>query len=159
MHKLRISIHILRVEDDSNTETIALILINFNPHPPCGGWLYQICISVHILLFQSTSSVWRMTSQDWKPRKERIFQSTSSVWRMTYQTVKIQLCNIDFNPHPPCGGWHVPFIFNISSIFHFNPHPPCGGWHKCSIPRIKREDFNPHPPCGGWQLYYVNYLE
>ena len=35
---------------------------------------------------------------------------------------------------------------------NFNPHPPCGGWHQ--IPHVLEPDinFNPHPPCGGWPI-------
>ena len=81
--------------------------IYFNPRPPCGGRLVfhlhnqlYLYISIHVLRveddtsaswviyanssFQSTSSVWRTTTDmtvlvDWALR----FQSTSSVWRTT----------------------------------------------------------------------------
>ena len=92
-------------------------------------------------------------------------------------TVQYQYDN--FNPHPPCGGWHDAASITWSGMQDFNPHPPCGGWHISdfsndytvefqSTPSVWRVtwqclylqmalyiDFNPHPPCGGWPAYGV----
>ena len=57
----KISIHVLRVEDDLHRMRGCTTPANFNPRPPCGGrrkrvdYLYAAC------QFQSTSSVWRTT--------------------------------------------------------------------------------------------------
>ena len=83
----------------------------------------------------------------------------------------------DFNPHPPCGGWHISDFSNDYTVefqstpsvwrvtwqclylqmalyIDFNPHPPCGGWPAYGVIISSRWDFNPHPPCGGWLFVY-----
>ena len=79
-----ISIHILHAEDDRGQKFRMGDLRNFNPHPPCRGWRMLWIEIVKLLVFQSTSSMQRMTSPV-QPAAGRVK---------------------DFNPHPPCRGWH-----------------------------------------------------
>ena len=58
-----ISIHVLRVEDDTAAYTYYMGARNFNPRPPCGGRLAYLCTVTPPTAFQSTSSVWRTTAQ------------------------------------------------------------------------------------------------
>ena len=100
----RISIHVLRVEDDYRTSK-----------PDTDN-----------LQFQSTSSVWRTTPHgridgcrlcDFNPRPpcggRRGYKYLTG--RDTY-----------FNPRPPCGGRPLGLI-NWRCNVYFNPRPPCGG--------------------------------
>ena len=54
-YTLEISIHVLRVEDDSVLITGKRCEVYFNPRPPCGGRLFGLClscfsgISIHVL--------------------------------------------------------------------------------------------------------------
>ena len=79
----KISIHILRVEDDMEWLCCNYFYYDFNPHPPCGGWHKVLGRFLELLSFQSTSSVWRMTLFFMLPLLYIFY----------------------FNPHPPCGGW------------------------------------------------------
>ena len=56
-----ISIHVLRVEDDSRQRNTPPQDRHFNPLPPCGGRPNREQLRQQLLLFQSTSSVWRTT--------------------------------------------------------------------------------------------------
>ena len=123
---------------------------HFNPRPPCGGRhqaevddIIKSAISIHVprveddfgklnvtsenIAFQSTSPVWRTTSNVKKVRsKLHRFQSTSPVWRTTEFTILLfdeKLISI-----------HVPRVEDDSRAArssarqaHFNPRPPCGG--------------------------------
>ena len=103
----RISIHVLRVEDDLLTKGITRSHGYFNPRPPCGGRLSTPSCDPTWPEFQSTSSVWRTTpsSSACQPgwpisihvlrveddvgivnieKMDYQFQSTSSVWRTTW---------------------------------------------------------------------------
>ena len=109
--KIRISIHVPRVENDSAASVIATALPHFNPRPPCGGRLAPgntavlwDSISIHVPRveddaevvkkamaqneFQSTSPVWRTTSKSLTKLYGIAFQSTSPVWRTTYSMAK-----------------------------------------------------------------------
>ena len=109
--KAIISIHVLRVEDDSRNKGALKCMYYFNPRPPCGGRPGTRKHLTLLLLFQSTSSVWRTTKgayplvgsvaisihvlrvEDdfffWQAIfPESKFQSTSSVWRTTAKTEK-----------------------------------------------------------------------
>ena len=57
----RISIHVLRVEDDRLRSSWRSADRNFNPRPPCGGRRSTACRDRGFDKFQSTSSVWRTT--------------------------------------------------------------------------------------------------
>ena len=63
---LQISIHVLRVEDDTSRRSWWNFPCYFNPRPPCGG--------------RQTPGAGRWTQDQ--------FQSTSSVWRTTAKTEK-----------------------------------------------------------------------
>ena len=128
MGAIRISIHVLRVEDDrtkssswisrtlfQSTSSVwrttiflafcKLTLWYFNPRPPCGGRLLGWCC-------------WCKIFSDFNPRPpcggrpikstfsvdKYLFQSTSSVWRTTRGTDRGVTIRYDFNPRPPCGG-------------------------------------------------------
>ena len=107
--------------------------LNFNPHPPCGGWRSEGLIAQRQNLFQSTPSVWRVTRRTYKAFrhwkisihtlrvegdklsvktriKNILFQSTPSVWRVTWCCKWWWLWCCHFNPHPPCGGWLVRLV-------------------------------------------------
>ena len=103
----KISIHVLRVEDDQVSGYPSTRGAYFNPRPPCGGRPRRLQYEILQREFQSTSSVWRTTPTPYKrgrpPRCISIhvlrveddlqgfvrhlvvvqFQSTSSVWRTT----------------------------------------------------------------------------
>ena len=168
----RISIHVLRVEDDHSDFMRCAVGFYFNPRPPCGG--RRRC---HAEL-----------------RGDQRFQSTSSVWRTTVADAGIGNGDPDFNPRPPCGGRpgaksadtaaqkisiHVLRVEDdgregggAGDEPDFNPRPPCGGrrrivhrqhsmfqqfqstssvWRTTLAPPCVRgaADFNPRPPCGG----------
>ena len=78
-----ISIHILHAEDDVICPKVCLIILDFNPHPPCGGWhggsIPHGCIlgiSIHILHAEDDLN-----------------------------DLNANLRPYNFIPHPPCGGW------------------------------------------------------
>ena len=147
----------------------------FNPHPPCGGWPKSGQMFHWKVKFQSTPSVWRVTSdtsqcllflltisihtlrvegdtlRQYSIRRTYRFQSTPSVWRVTSAYGVIISSRWDFNPHPPCGGWLFVYC-PLEVLSNFNPHPPCGGWPPINLSVFYvLQNFNPHPPCGGWQ--------
>ena len=77
-----ISIHVLRVEDDSASDRIFCTAENFNPRPPCGGRPLSVIssrrtpiISIHVLRVEDDA-----------------------------RTPQISPCSLNFNPRPPCGG-------------------------------------------------------
>ena len=62
-HSCIISIHVLHVEDDKYRRAASIPSRHFNPRPPCGGRLFSANILIRVVRFQSTSSVWRTTTQ------------------------------------------------------------------------------------------------
>ena len=122
-----ISIHVLRVEDDTVLPDGIAWQDYFNPRPPCGGRQMHWAHGLTIFRFQSTSSVWRTTGGNFHtPYADR-----------------------DFNPRPPCGGrLAVPAFKSLNSL-HFNPRPPCGGRRNVMRRIAEFQNFNPRPPCGG----------
>ena len=169
----------------------------FNPHPPYGGWLCGACEGLSGGDFNphppygGWPRVMRMTPL---PKE---FQSTPSVWRVTTTDLHKHRAFCDFNPHPPYGGWRVNY-YRSAPQMHFNPHPPYGGWRDAlnirktpnwfqSTPSVWRvttgacicnqcvaisihtlrmegdsvstiadkvsQNFNPHPPYGGWHSH------
>ena len=110
-----ISIHVPRVEDDTDQSTInKMMKYDFNPRPPCGGRRVFFVHLSFLAPFQSTSPVWRTTACDklihvvaaisiHVPRVV-LFQSTSPVWRTTLSENTPDTWRIYFNPRPPCGG-------------------------------------------------------
>ena len=80
----------------------------FNPQPPSGGWRSLPQVALLSQLFQSTTSIRRLTQyQHWLPVERHYF-----------------------NPQPPSGGWPV-FHHLFPVLMDFNPQPPSGGW-RCS---------------------------
>ena len=160
-----------------NTYVIKLPRSDFNPHPPCGGWLILVfknsvtpVISIHTLRVEGDSLMpfCESFASNFNPHPP------CGGWRFNSR----KKCTFAgyFNPHPPCGGWQFVLRFPFRCFYHFNPHPPCGGWlrhnrkwhNACTIsihtlrvegdqqyhkrPWQNRKNFNPHPPCGGWLI-------
>ena len=85
--------------------------LHFNPHPPYGGWQTAKTKTLQSILFQSTPSVWRVTlSSDVPGTLPTQFQSTPSVWRVTNQWIRLPIDLLNFNPHPPYGGWRKVYV-------------------------------------------------
>ena len=123
-----ISIHVLRVEDDSLPLPIMLILPYFNPRPPCGGRHTSTQAILFDNSFQSTSSVWRTTYV--LPYSNKGVLISIHVLRVEDDLSRVHLhgSNWYFNPRPPCGG--RPYQYdNVFCVKDFNPRPPCGGRH------------------------------
>ena len=143
-----ISIHVLRVEDDCFLLLHLRQHIHFNPRPPCGGRHMDCAHCKRPAKFQSTSSVWRTTvAGRWK-RALSVFQSTSSVWRTTFEgqpgmdkiTISIHVLRVE-DDRRLCA----------QQVYrqYFNPRPPCGGRLPFSAYSLTIDYFNPRPPCGG----------
>ena len=102
-----ISIHVLRVEDDSHVSPTPVPPSDFNPRPPCGGrleiqysCLSAVLISIHVLRVEDDCDRHRqaLARRNFNPRPpcggrhlhtrppkwRGGFQSTSSVWRTTF---------------------------------------------------------------------------
>ena len=77
----------------------------FNPHPPCGGWPEYYRVKCQLTVFQSTPSVWRVTTNVYSP-KQTSYISIHTL-RVEGDIASKKLGDIfgNFNPHPPCGGW------------------------------------------------------
>ena len=99
-----ISIHVLRVEDDSRCFALVNRILNFNPRPPCGGRRLSPRPFLTRALFQSPSSVWRTTS----PSAAIVLLA-----RISIPVLRVEddlgypggsQQRKDFNPRPPCGG-------------------------------------------------------
>ena len=125
-HHRRISIHVLRVEDDlmlsppsaggadfnprppcgGRRASVPAFCrgSDFNPRPPCGGRLWRVQCKLCGAVFQSTSSVWRTTKED--DMSKALTTISIHVLRVeddtTWQGCPLFLQN--FNPRPPCGG-------------------------------------------------------
>ena len=154
----RISIHVLRVEDD--------------PRRPVKRG--SICS------FQSTSSVWRTTltilvmfspSSDFNPRPPcggrqeiyrqapaaTIFQSTSSMWRTTPYQCRRWCSGRYFNPRPPCGGRRfsglddapVTVFQSTSSVWRTTPSHASPYFHQPISIHVLRVEDDAFP---GWTM-------
>ena len=162
----RISIHVLRVEDDG----------------------FECVVHDCLLIFQSTSSVWRTTGYG-HAGHGRVFISIHVLrveddlrpgLRAIFYPISIHVLRVEddrvpkgrpgllpyFNPRPPCGGrpFALCMIFLLSGISihvlrveddhilpgghshncHFNPRPPCGGRHAESLSRLYRSTISIH---------------
>ena len=122
-------------------------------------------------IFQSTSSVWRTTTNGGFCAIHMLFQSTSSVWRTTSNSntnvammgISIHVLRVEddralsqarassshFNPRPPCGGrpalcagFRRALLFQSTSSVWRTTRARCKGYYRCNY-------FNPRPPCGG----------
>ena len=146
-----ISIHVPRVEDDIYLSIIRALISYFNPRPPCGGRhlhsdAYEYCVE-----FQSTSPVWRTTSDRRKWRRRHLFQSTSPVWRTT-PAENTLYCGCLFQSTSPVWRKTGGHLHQAPQKAYFNPRPPCGGRQNPSCKQAGITDhFNPRPPCGGRQ--------
>ena len=151
LHQGGISIHVLRVEDDCQLAPAAENPPDFNPRPPCGGRLMGTAPSATLLIFQSTSSVWRTTHCLWYAHHGRAISIHVLRVEDDLRHDSIRLQQLYFNPRPPCGGRPIvrasgpPFcrFQSTSSVWRTTLHPPEGN--------VSRSDFNPRPPCGGRQ--------
>ena len=79
-----ISIHVLRMEDDSCCFSLPFVYRYFNPRPPHGGrrteaWEENtaLVISIHVLRMEDDNR------RDYERWREEQFQSTPSAWRTT----------------------------------------------------------------------------
>ena len=109
-----ISIHVPRVEDDEFIRIPLNVDFDFNPRPPCGGRLPRFAEKSRYCAFQSTSPVWRTTSDNIAERKR--LSISIHVPRVEDDTDKICVADncIDFNPRPPCGGRPTPKSDKVS---------------------------------------------
>ena len=156
----KISIHTLRVEGDERTVYIASDFVNFNPHPPCGGWRRR------------WQAVWAWNWNfnphppcgGWQPysnissKPTHLFQSTPSVWRVT-MTVYISCCiNVNFNPHPPCGGLPNVILYWLCNI-RFQSTPSVWRVTSTIFPLISISKISIHTLRveGDGILYYYSY--
>ena len=143
----------------------------FNPRPPCGGRHIYFHLKYLEEQFQSTSSVWRTTSQSRADHSKRaisihvlrveddvmcrnlfgllqIFQSTSSVWRTTGAVPPA--------PSPARISIHVLRVEDDDCV----AQQEGTGGISIHVLRVEDDaafqviarrdfDFNPRPPCGG----------
>ena len=145
-----ISIHTFLTEGDAILPSWPDKHIHFNPHLPCRRWQQQQLTMCMIFLFQSTPSLQKVT---WIEDSYTVSVTISihtflaegdgsrmSVWRAIP----------NFNPHLPCGRWHLD-LKSQSSSTNFNPHLPRGRWqrHRKYYTRCNAY-FNPHLPRGRW---------
>ena len=156
----KISIHVLRVEDDIGLGEFVWRYAHFNPRPPCGGrpslCIFCVCrlkISIHVLRVEDDPPEGRI------PRAgSGIFQSTSSVWRTTRQPsswyvrrlISIHVLRVEDDPAAPPGR---------ALMGYFNPRPPCGGRQVRHRGAARPCHFNPRPPCGGRPGRSMIYLQ
>ena len=100
-----ISIHVLREEDDPSQPAGPAEGVYFYPRPPRGGRPPMLRNHRSNLVFLSTSSA-RRTTTDFPADFElpRAFLSTSSARRTTVFAMRDTLKQLDFYPRPPRGG-------------------------------------------------------
>ena len=124
-----ISIHTFLAEGDNKLAVARYTLAVFQSTPSLqkvtwieDSYTVSVTISIHTFLAEGDGS--RM-----------------SVWRAIP----------NFNPHLPCGRWHLD-LKSQSSSTNFNPHLPRGRWqrHRKYYTRCNAY-FNPHLPRGRWQ--------
>ena len=105
MRRVRISIHVLRVEDDGDTNASLAAYLDFNPRPPCGGRRATATVTPAAVEFQSTSSVWRTTVH--------AVSSAAAPAEISIHVLRVEddvqcahkgRVQPNFNPRPPCGG-------------------------------------------------------
>ena len=143
----RISIHVLRVEDDlaaeslENARRISIHVLRVEDDP--------VSFSATLpTIFQSTSSVWRTTL----PLTPSVQRSAISIHVLRVEDDGTRSSrphpSSDFNPRPPCGGRRSRF-FAVCAVTNFNPRPPCGGRQVSMCAAFAAINFNPRPPCGG----------
>ena len=103
---------------------------NFNPHHPCGWWLFNTLSN----------------------EKCKGFQSTPPVWVVTLAVNRLLLLIMNFNPHHPCGWWQFVTTSSEAKAGKFQSTPPVWVVTKYVLPIFLLVfNFNPHHPCGWWQ--------
>ena len=175
MTEVRISIHALRGEGDVKEALLSDITSYFNPRPPWGGRRPASERAAEAVIFQSTPSVGRATSNvEYFPYIEE-FQSTPSVGRATGKVCFAKV-DITISIHALRGEGDDELEAPIVFMIHFNPRPPWGGRQRMrgqvtsrlsfqSTPSVGRAtfkdnseeykelNFNPRPPWGGRPAY------
>ena len=122
-----ISIHVLRVEDDANKAVRAAKDKNFNPRPPCGGRpLFRGGLPKN-KGFQSTSSVWRTTPERLKCVAKRLI--SIHVLRVEDDTARKGMTEHKQAFQSTSSVWRTTWTHCPKSrrLINFNPRPPCGG--------------------------------
>ena len=100
-----ISIHALREEGDSRSQTIGTHTANFYPRPPRGGRQQRQLVLSVLMVFLSTPSARRATGKDaLKKLNDYLFLSTPSARRATTRSRGQTSRKSDFYPRPPRGG-------------------------------------------------------
>ena len=146
-----ISIHIFLAEGDVSNNSIYVVL-SISIHTFLAEGDNKLAVARYTLaVFQSTPSLQKVT---WIEDSYTVSVTISihtflaegdgsrmSVWRAIP----------NFNPHLPCGRWHLD-LKSQSSSTNFNPHLPRGRWqrHRKYYTRCNAY-FNPHLPRGRWQ--------
>ena len=166
-----ISIHALRGEGDSPWPWRWKAWYFLNPRPPWGGRRPASERAAEAVIFQSTPSVGRATTQahpapskttyfnprpPWggRPRQgdslsgRLAFQSTPSVGRATFVSQTNRLFGA-FQSTPSVGRATKQTERACPCPTDFNPRPPWGGRHERSNQKHGTQHFNPRPPWGG----------
>ena len=168
----KISIHVLRAEDDCRPNCRPSRKKHFNPRPPCGGRRYCLSIKrapgnfnprppcggrlavkhprVEDVLFQSTSSVWRTTFNAPTVAKGpsisihvlRVEDDSARSPKPMMRAISIHVLRVEDDQAKPKTG---------GAKTYFNPRPPCGGRRGQAERSTDDKNFNPRPPCGGRQ--------
>ena len=124
-----ISIHTLRVEGDSLSCVFHFAVFTISIHTlRVEGDSDTIENDIMLVLFQSTPSVWRVTSNITSDRGRiekisihtlRVEGDSSAVFAVAQSNfISIHTLRVEGDSFK---------IFNLRFIPHFNPHPPCGG--------------------------------
>ena len=148
-HVLRnISIHVLRVEDDSSLPLMVPSTPNFNPRPPCGGRLSVGTSKAVNITFQSTSSVWRTTAGSTRRAHARLI--SIHVLRVeddichkspfAFQSISIHVLRVEDDAQKS------PLLLHTSISIHVLRVEDDRGYGKTGA---RCAYFNPRPPCGG----------
>ena len=128
VNKVMISIHTTRVGGDFFLSHTSDLIKYFNPHHPCGWWLYHLfqgitkaTISIHTTRVGGDSIHTHCTCLFFK------FQSTPPVWVVT-STGDKYLDSYHISIHTTRVGGDRYGCDTERPIFYFNPHHPCGWW-------------------------------
>ena len=167
----KISIHVLRVEDDAHPDPAggdpyhfnprppcggrpglflcSFLLNHFNPRPPCGGRPEENAESAERCAFQSTSSVWRTTSTH--NRVLKLFSISIHVLRVEDDAVPRPLMLLPCPFQSTSSVWRTTAkagriidrgqFQSTSSVWRTTLRP-------CKV-SSQWKNFNPRPPCGG----------
>ena len=146
----KVSIHVLREEDDEVTGSNPVISSNFYPRPPRGGRRggagHQhgaVQISIHVLREEDDGNLrcrWR-GCLDFYPRPPRGGRPVGLVNTLYLRPISIHVLREedDLSPGAPAGGRGPDFY----------PRPPRGGRPNKPTPAASHRYFYPRPPRGG----------